>query len=65
MQAQNITLQRQYAVQEQALQENGSKPRAGCNIEFTKMVKYVLVPNICHVKIMLNIRKLTVINISG
>ena len=30
-----------------------------------KWLKTCLVPNICHIKIMINIRKLTVMNISG
>ena len=34
-----ITLYKLYVVQAQAVQENGKRPRAGCNIQLMKMVK--------------------------
>ena len=60
-----MTLYKLCAVQAQTVQENGKKPpRAGCNIQLIKMVKDILVPNICHIKIMIHSRKFTAVNIS-
>ena len=49
-----ITLYKLYAVQAQAVQENGKRPRAGCNIQLIKMIQDM----IC-------IRQFTVMNILG
>ena len=60
-----ITLYKLYPLQAQAVQENGKRPRAGCNIQLIKMVQDIFSPAICHIKIMICIRKFTVMNILG
>ena len=39
-----ITLYKLYAVQAQSVQENGKRPRTGCNIQLIKMVQDVFSP---------------------
>ena len=59
-----ITLYKLCPVQAQAVQENAKRPRAGCTIQL-KWFKTFLAPTIGHIKIMIHIRKFTVINILG
>ena len=57
-----ITLYKLYVVQAQAVQENGKQAAIFNQL---KWFKTFLVPNICHIKIMIHIRKFTVMNILG
>ena len=58
-----ITLYKLCPVQAQAVHENAERPRAGYNIQLIKMVQDILNATICHIKIMIHIRKFTVMNI--
>ena len=39
--------------------------QAACNIHLIKMVQNIFSPYICHIKIMIHIRKFSVMNILG
>ena len=60
-----ITLYKLCPVQAQAVQKNAKRPRAGCNIQLIKMVQDIFSPYHLYIKIMIRIRKFTVMNILG